>query len=212
MVESTKRVQPSPDSHDGETYLSRYLKIDKIDFPVQNPINFTMTVDNREVKIHTVEYPNEGELKGIIFVFVGYGAYVDFYGGYFKDLAKAGYRMFGMDRHGFGKSEGVRGDVGPNIIETQFRFVDKIVETFNLQNEKKFIFGISLGGLIGLRMMELRPDYFSGAMLNVPWFANSEEIKIGFVKRLALKAMSALFRARILNLPSKGEEFDEFLN
>ena len=74
--------------------------------------------------MHTVEYPNEGELKGVIFVFLGYGGYCDFYGDHFKEIAKAGFRVFGFDRHGFGKSEGIRADIGPDLMGDQFRFVD----------------------------------------------------------------------------------------
>ena len=113
MVESTK---PNPNSHDGETYLSRYLKLEIQPFPVQNPINFTTRVNNVDVKLHTVEYPNEGELKGVIFLFPGYGGYCDFYGSHFKEIAKAGFRVFGFDRHGFGKSEGLRADIGPDLM------------------------------------------------------------------------------------------------
>ena len=61
-------------------------------------------------------------------------------------------------------------------------------------------------------MLQLRPDYFCGAMLNIPWFANHETFQLGFIKRLALKGMGSLFRNRLVPFPSRGEEYDEFLN
>ncbi|CDW87220.1 UNKNOWN [Stylonychia lemnae] len=209
MVESRQSLNPN--SHDGETYLSRFLKITPIDFPVQNPINLTTYVNGVDIKLHTVEYPNEGELKGVIFVFLGYGAFQDFYGGYFKDIAKAGFRIFGFDRHGFGRSEGARGETGPDPMGDQWRFVDSIVEHFKLQDAKKFIFGISLGGLLGMRMMQMRPDYFCGAMLNMPWFDMPENKQFGFFKRFGLKIASKLFKNRTIPMPSNGQEYDEFL-
>ena len=66
----------------------------------------------------------------MVFVFVGYGAYIDFYGIHFKEFANAGFRVFGMDRHGFGKSEGDRGDLGPNQVIDQINFVDAVVEKY----------------------------------------------------------------------------------
>ena len=68
------------------------------------------------LKFHTAEYPHEGELKGVIFFVPGYGEYVDFFGTFFEPIAKQGYRVLGFDRRGFGKSEGVRGDVGDTPI------------------------------------------------------------------------------------------------
>ena len=36
----------------------------------------------------------------------GYGEHVDLYGEYVSAFAKGGFRVFGFDRRGFGKSEG----------------------------------------------------------------------------------------------------------
>ncbi|CDW71833.1 UNKNOWN [Stylonychia lemnae] len=59
--------------------------------------------------------------------------------------------------------------------------------------------------------MQIRPDYFSGAILNVPWFANHENSQLGYFKRMLLKTMSTLFRNRQISLPNKTPEYDEFL-
>ena len=61
---------------------------------------------------------------------MGYGEYVDIYGTYFEVFAKQGFRIFAFDRRGFGKSEGLRGDMGPDLVGDQFHFIDTVVKTF----------------------------------------------------------------------------------
>ncbi|CDW73017.1 UNKNOWN [Stylonychia lemnae] len=193
-----------------ETILSRFLKVEQQQFPIQDPIDLRVNSFGGTVKLHTVEYPNEGELKGILFVFLGFGAYIDFHGVHLKQFAKAGFRVFGMDRQGFGSSEGNRGDIGPNQVQDQLDFVDAVVQQYSLQDEKKYLFGISLGGLLSTRMIQLRPNYFSGVILCVPWFQNHESVKIQGLKRLLLRVIGNLFWEKEIPTKSRTHEFDEY--
>ena len=61
--------------------------------------------------------------------------------------------MFGFDRHGFGKSEGKRGDIGPDAVKESLIFIDKVVEAKSLKDAKKYIFSISMGSIMTARMI-----------------------------------------------------------
>ncbi|CDW89524.1 UNKNOWN [Stylonychia lemnae] len=171
-----------------DSYLIKFLRNIPQEFPVQNPIDLTEKIRKTEFKLHTVEYPNEGQLQGVIFVLQEYGGYCDFYGHYFKDLA----------------NQGRRGDSGPNLMDDQWRFIDKIVEKFELQEVNKYLFGLSFGGLICMRMLQIRPSFFNGAILHAPQLANHESNHIG--KRCCC------YRNKYLPAKSTNQEYDEFAN
>ena len=109
-----------------ETILQRFLKLQIHEFPVQNPFPYYSRCEEA-IKLHTTEYPHEGELKGVIFLLVGYGEFVDMYGQYSTAFSKAGYSVFAYDRKGFGKSEGKRGKVGDKLVEECLDFIYLVV-------------------------------------------------------------------------------------
>eukprot|EP00347_Sterkiella_histriomuscorum_P018183 403346476 len=195
-----------------ETILEKYLRIKVNHFPVQNPVNYIVKDGNQELHLHSVEFPNKGELKGVVFFIPGYGEYVDFFGTYFEDYAKQGFRVFAFDRRGFGKSEGVRGDIGPDIVQDILGFIDLVVEQFSLQSSKKYLYGISMGSMLCARVIQLKPEYFEGAMLTVPWFATPEGEELGFFKRLALRFISCCSRDKVVPRTPRTPEFEEFFH
>ncbi|CDW77545.1 UNKNOWN [Stylonychia lemnae] len=193
-----------------ETILQKYLKIKKRYFPVQNPIKLVVESYEGEIQLHTVEYPNEGTMRGVVFIFLGQGSYMDFYGAIFEQFAKQGYRLFGMDRQGFGKSEGKRGDIGPDPVNDQLIFVDKIIEAKKLQDAKKYILGMSLGSLLAARMIQMRPDFFDGVIFTIPWFANHDLWHINPIKRWYIDFISCCSRDSVFTRMKRSEEYEEY--
>ncbi len=69
-----------------------------------------MTPNTRNpIKFYTVEYPNQGELKGVIYFVPGYGEYCDLYGNYFREFAASGFRVFSSGKRGFVKAKDKEG-------------------------------------------------------------------------------------------------------
>ena len=117
--------------------------------------------------------------------------------------------MFAFDRRGFGRSEGLRGDIGPDVVGDQFEFVDTIVGHFNLEKEKKYLFGISMGGLLSARLIQARPDFFSGVIFVVPWFGNHETIAVSKPMRCLLGVMAKCCRNRRIPRKPRDAEWEE---
>ena len=138
----------------------------------------------------------------------GYGEYCDLFGSYFEKFAKAGYRVFGFDRRGFGKTEGVRGDIGNRVLEDCIEFIQLEVESKNLHGQRKFLYGISMGALLSSRIALELPNYFDGVILTVPWLDNHSRIRVGKRTRLLLWLCSLFCRNR--ETPGSSDDaFDE---
>ncbi|CDW89639.1 UNKNOWN [Stylonychia lemnae] len=193
-----------------ETYLEKFLKIDSKPFPISDSVDYYSQTSPDQIKLHYVEHPNQGDLKGVLFVFLGYGAYIDFYGNHFSQFASQGFRVFGLDREGFGKSGGERGVFGVDPLQDQIDFVDFIVEQNNLQDTKKYIFGVSLGALLSARMVQLRPQYFDGIIHIVPYYRNHDSIEVSGFKRFLLKSICFFNGYGVIARKSRTPEFDEF--
>ena len=121
----------------------------------------------------------------MLFLLVGYGEFADLYGAYFEEFAKLGIRVFGYDRKGFGKSKGERGRAGKHIVEECLGFIDLVVKERGYENVRKYVYGVSMGGMLAARITAERPDYFSGLILCVPWF--DLHTKITGFKKFAFK-------------------------
>lgn len=122
MVESN--AQPKTEQR---TILQKFIAVKKEEFPVQKPFIYKSACSNK-FNLHTAEYPQDGDLKGVMFLILGYGEFSDLYGAYFKDFAKEGIRIFSYDRKGFGKSEGARGRVGKHLEEECLGFIDLVIK------------------------------------------------------------------------------------
>ena len=100
----------------------------------------------------------------------GYGEHCDLYGEYVSAFAKAGFRVFGCDRRGFGKSQGRKAKLGNSLVEDFLGYVDLVVKEHHLEKEKKFLYGFSLGGVTVTKALIDRPNYFDGIVMALPSF------------------------------------------
>jgi len=84
-------------------------------------------------------------------------------------LVSKGFKSYGLDLHGFGKSEGRRGHV--NRIED---YIDdlKLLHTITQQKNDlfrhKLIYGQSFGGLLVLAYLQKYPDDYTHAVISAP--------------------------------------------
>ena len=138
------------------------------------------------------------------------------YGQYFAAFAKAGYNVFAYDRKGFGKSEGSRGKVGDHLVEECLDFIYLVVRERQLENVKKFVYGVSKGGLLAARIAVETKDFFDGIILTVPWFDGHRSLKINKAVKFAVRVASKIKPGFSLTLrkgmlPPEREEFLEYL-
>ena len=108
-------------------------------------------------------------------------------------FAKAGIRVFSYDRKGYGKSEGVKGRADSYVLQDCLAFIDHVVKERSLEDAKKFIYGVSMGGLLATRAAIERPDYFAGVILTVPWIDSWEQHNIGAFKKCLGFAIGTVF-------------------
>lgn len=108
-------------------------------------------------------------------------------GGFFRPFAEQGFRVFGMDRRGFGKSQGTRGDPGSHLVEDYAQFIGRVVETFELHGAKKYLFGQSQGALLVSHLAVEMENYFDGIILTAPWYANHPKLHVNKTNRFLLK-------------------------
>ena len=187
-------------------YIESFLACEISDFPVQKPLD--LVIDG--VSYHTVEYPHVGAFRGVIFYMPGYGEYCDLVGAMLRPFAEQGFRVFGFDRHGFGKSGGRRGDIGRHCYEDCITFVTSVVEKFSLQGARKYLLGVSMGGLLSATMTAEMSGYFDGVILDVPWFANHQRLQVSRWVRGCLGVLKYCFRNYSPNSRKPGA-FTDFL-
>lgn len=86
------------------------------------------------------------------------------------DLAEAGYASFALDQRGFGRSDGKRTDVAryQDYHDDIEAMLAVIRETY--ANERIFLLGHSLGGLIAATFCIDHPDAVDGLVLSSPAF------------------------------------------
>lgn len=113
--------------------------------------------------------------KGNIVISHGYTESLDKYHEIIYYFLKAGFNVFGIEHRGHGRSEnlGIE-DKSQMYVENyedyviDFKsFMDKVV--IPAANEKHILlFAHSMGGAIGMRFVELYPEYFNCAVLSAP--------------------------------------------
>jgi len=76
-----------------------------------------------------------------------------------------------MDPRGFGHSKGTRGFIESEqiMLEDQLRFNELIDAKFN-DGAPRLQLGLSLGGIMSLKMTLAKPGFFKGCGLVVPYF------------------------------------------
>lgn len=111
-----------------------------------------------------------GTRKGVIHYINGYADYCARYAFFAQHFALAGYDFVCMDPRGFGYSEGIRGFIESEqiMLEDQIHFNELVDAKFN-NGQPRLQLGMSLGGLMSLKMTLAKPGFFNGCGLIVPY-------------------------------------------
>lgn len=146
---------------------------------------FTLPGDN-ETYFATYWNPQE-ELKGLVFICHGYGEYFcPSYDGIAQALAENGFKVFGHDHVGHGRSTGQRVQV-ESLENDYMRPV--LSHCKKVQNDHKnvplFIIGHSMGGLITTYCVLAEPELFKGVVLMGPLIKMDPNIATPLKKTLA---------------------------
>lgn len=112
--------------------------------------------------------------RGSLLLVHGLGEHSGRYGAFSRHLAEAGISVFAFDLRGHGRSEGPRGDVGafPHYLQDLLA-MEEVVERESPEDRPRFLLGHSLGGLIGLRRLQIFQAPYSGAVFSAPWLATA---------------------------------------
>ncbi len=126
--------------------------------------------------------------RALILIAHGLGEHIGRYEHLGKFLAEKGFLVFGSDHRGHGRSEGKRGHIMSfdEYVRDYKIFRDFIQE--KIGEEKSFLIGHSMGGLIAVHYVLNYPDDFSGLILSSP--ALRVEVSAGKVKQALGKFFS----------------------
>lgn len=137
------------------------------------------------------------EPKASIVISHGFSEYLERYNEIIYYFIKSGYNVFIMEHRGHGRS-GVLGledktqvhvESFDYYIEDFKNFIDNIVVPIN-GDKKLFLFAHSMGGAIGVNILEEYPEYFDAAVLSAPML----EINTGSVPNFLAKICAGIYK------------------
>jgi alpha-beta hydrolase superfamily lysophospholipase len=119
--------------------------------------------------LHLCVWDPETSVKGAVVVVHGLGEH----GGRYRFLAEhftgKGLAVYALDLTGFGASGGRRGDVPAMEVYLQdVMAVSRLVDEELGRGARRILLGHSMGGLIGLGLLQSRPDAFKEAVISGP--------------------------------------------
>ena len=144
--------------------------------------------------------------RGVVVVVHGFGDHTGRYEDLVRVLGSRGYSVFAHDLRGHGESEGRRGDVDRFDVHLEDLDVAWAEAGRVLPGKTRFLYGHSMGGLLGIRWLQTRQVRFSGVVLSAPWLATAMD-----VPHWKLLAASVLLRVAPGLTISSGAPLSEFL-
>src|SRR6056297_1775223 len=125
--------------------------------------------------IYTVSYACTDPLASVLIIH-GLGEHIDRYERFARELNEHRLNVYGFDNLGHGKSGGIRGYTS---IEDTFKIIDIMLKKISsdVPGIPVALFGHSLGGLIGLRYLQEKPNRFYCAAISAPAIILDEETK-----------------------------------
>jgi acylglycerol lipase len=116
---------------------------------VQQKTGAFQTADN--LNIYTVQWQPDTKAKAVVLLSHGYGEHIGRYQHVAEALVNAGYKVYGLDHRGHGKSDGKRVQVTSftHFMDDLKQFFDTIRSENN--SDKIFMFGHSMGSVIALQ-------------------------------------------------------------
>jgi alpha-beta hydrolase superfamily lysophospholipase len=112
--------------------------------------------------------PESKKIRGAVVLVHGLGEHVGRYRHVAEHLVGQGYRVYGMDHAGFGRSGGRRGDTS---VQRAARDVASLGERIDQElgpDTPRALLGHSMGGLIALVVLRDQPERFSRAVVIGP--------------------------------------------
>ncbi len=112
--------------------------------------------------------------RGCLLLLHGLGEHSGRYDAFCRALAAAGLRVFAFDLRGHGRSQGSRGDVGafPHFLQDLLA-MEELLDREIPGRLPRFLFGHSMGGLLGLRRLQVFRSPYTGAIFSAPWLATA---------------------------------------
>lgn len=141
-------------------------------------MNLSELIDKRHRKVSVATWP-VAEPKAQIYIQHGYAEHLRRYDGLAQVLNQAGYLVHAMDLPGHGASEGRRGH-----IDSFQDYIDSL-EWFLETNPNArpdlptFLFGHSMGGLIGAHLVIQKQQHLQGLILSSPLAGFGPMLSIG---------------------------------
>ncbi|KAL8166793.1 hypothetical protein V2J09_008292, partial [Rumex salicifolius] len=137
--------------------------------------------NKRGLKLFTCKWiPQETEPKALVFLLHGYATECSIsMKGTATRLSRAGYRVYGLDCIGHGKSEGLHGFIPSfdELLEDYSLHYTDICEEEENAKKKRFIMGESMGGAVALRLHRKMPGFWDGVVLVAPMCKIKENVK-----------------------------------
>jgi len=131
--------------------------------------------------------PEEGTIKGLVFIIHGFAEHCQRYDSFAKDLNSEGLMVFSHDHVLHGENPGYFLE-----ITNYKQFIDDAKQHATLMKEKHpdlpmFLFGHSMGGCVSVFLVKDNPTLFNGLILSSPLLAPNAEFtpfKVAVAKRL----------------------------
>jgi acylglycerol lipase len=148
----------------------------------------------RNASIYYQAWLPDGKVKAVLFIVHGLGEHSGRYANVVNRFVPSGYAVYGLDQIGHGKSEG-----GREQVERFEDFTDNLTIYYNMvkawqPGKPIFLYGHSLGGLIGCYyLLDHQADFkgavISAALVRVP--ANISPLTVTMGKMLSAIAPKA---------------------
>jgi acylglycerol lipase len=148
----------------------------------------------RNASIYYQAWLPDGKVKAVLFIVHGLGEHSGRYTNVVNRFVPSGYAVYGLDQIGHGKSEG-----GREQVERFEDFTDNLTIYYNMvkawqPGKPIFLYGHSLGGLIGCyHLLDHQADFkgavISAALVRVP--ANISPLTVTMGKMLSAIAPKA---------------------
>ncbi len=150
-------------------------------------LSFEASQNSHRVKLFGQAW-RPSSVKGTVLLIHGFAEHIGNYGQLIKNFAEDGYAVIALDMRGHGLSEGIRG-----FVESPYCYAKDIEEWISYcfphiaPNKPLFIWGHSLGGLVGLHLI-MRGNFpvvpsaatFSSPLLGFPRLAGFRKILMRF--------------------------------
>ena len=134
------------------------------DSQFENLADYDFQANYTEVQGYRIHYVDEGPRDGqVVLLMHGQPSWSYLYRHMIPLLANAGYRVIAPDNVGFGKSDKPVSQ-SAHSYQMHIDVMSEFTDTLDLQNAT--LFAQDWGGLIGLRVVEQRPDRFARIMLS----------------------------------------------